>query len=376
LQGVMRISDAIRIANDGNLPSLNEFNYREIVCKNGDSTRFFDLFPFFFNNIELNNPYIYPGDNIALYHATSRVFINGAIKGNINGFVPVLPHENLGSFLSFFKYDASADTTHIIYQTGENLFKRKTILLQNAYEMEIHLKDHDVITIPRKPEYTESYFVSVNGAVSRPGIYPIQSNYSTIEELLSTAGGTTEKANATRSFIIRHDNGLFGKIRGRNQDLSAIFKPEVSFIRPEYSVGFIRAFTTNDYSIISIHDVGMDFKIEPSDEIFVPEISNLVYLSGNVKKPGAVHYKKGAHLSYYIKEAGGLTNQADKANILIVGRFADYLQIKSKKDIQEDDIIIVPDRQENKLLRTLILPGVQAIATTIAAIVAIITVVK
>jgi len=102
LAGTFRLLDAVKMANNQELPSLTEFNYREMECRNRDSLRYYDEFKFLFKNDLSQNPYVYPGDNIALAYAKTRVFLHGSIKNPITGTVPIKQDEPLAEFLSLF----------------------------------------------------------------------------------------------------------------------------------------------------------------------------------------------------------------------------------------------------------------------------------
>ena len=109
---------------------------------------------------------------------------------------------------------------------------------------------------------------------------------------------------------------------------------------------------SNDFAIIPITDDN-DIYLEPGDEIYIPRIENFVYVSGAVKRPGGYEYKKGKPLKYYIEQAGGFDKKADKANITVVTRYSDILQITDGKNIQEGNIIVVPISQQNKVFPVL-----------------------
>jgi hypothetical protein len=63
---------------------------------------------------------------------------------------------------------------------------------------------------------------------------------------------------------------------------------------------------------------------------------------------------------------------ADRMNIVVLRQHAGILQVKDTGEIQPGDVIVIPESQENKLLRTLVIPIVQATATAVAAVAAII----
>jgi protein involved in polysaccharide export with SLBB domain len=89
LSGGGRILDVIRTANKETMPSINDCDFREVLCKNKDSLNKIDVFNYLLKNDFSGNPYLYPGDNISLLYATKRIFLNTQAKSGISGWVPI-----------------------------------------------------------------------------------------------------------------------------------------------------------------------------------------------------------------------------------------------------------------------------------------------
>ncbi len=64
-----------------------------------------------------------------------------------------------------------------------------------------------------------------------------------------------------------------------------------------------------------------DVVLQPGDSLDIPEYEPTVRVQGAVNSAASVLYKPGASLGYYIDNAGGLANNADKGHISV--RFAD-----------------------------------------------------
>ena len=126
---------------------------------------------------------------------------------------------------------------------------------------------------------------------------------------------------------------------------------------------------SNDFAIIPITDDN-DIYLEPVTR-FISQNRKFCLCKRAVKRPGGYEYKKGKPLKYYIEQAGGFDKKADKANITVVTRYSDILQITDGKNIQEGNIIVVPISQQNKVFSSIILPVIQAVATTIGMLLAI-----
>lgn len=364
LSGSMRLFDAIKSANQLQIPSINDCDLRNVTVKNNDSVYIYDLLKYILTDDLNENPYIYPGDHISLELATSKVHISGAVKSIAAGAIPIKEGETVESFISLFRLDASADSGKVILQTGENGI-RKTLNLHLPEDSEVQLKDRDLVIIPSKENYTEIATVIVSGEVVRPGAYPISKRVSSVKEILNSAGGNSQFGDLSRAVVIRR-----GKFIPKELTLTPnSYDSKINAIRPEMSFSMSMMSLVNDFAIIPINDA--DISLEPGDEIFVPRIETFVYVSGSVKKPGGYEYKSGKPIKYYIKQAGGFGKKADKANVYVVTRYSDILQTTDGKTIHEGNIIVVPISQQNKMLSTVVLPIIQAAVTTVSMFLAI-----
>jgi hypothetical protein len=92
-----------------------------------------------------------------------------------------------------------------------------------------------------------------------------------------------------------------------------------------------------------------DTLLEDGDVLRVPEQSNLVMVSGEVMVPNALVFERGAGLEGYIRQAGGYTQGADDARVLVFrqdGSVADATQTS----LQPGDEIMVLPKIESKSL--------------------------
>jgi hypothetical protein len=87
--------------------------------------------------------------------------------------------------------------------------------------------------------------------------------------------------------------------------------------------------------------------LEDGDILRVPENSNLVMISGEVMVPNALIYDRAADLEAYVRQAGGYTQGADEARVLVFhqdGSVADA----TRTGLQPGDEIMVLPKIETK----------------------------
>ena len=61
-----------------------------------------------------------------------------------------------------------------------------------------------------------------------------------------------------------------------------------------------------------------NFDIEDGDKLYIPRRPNSVHVIGEVLPPSTLRYIPGKPVSFYVSEAGGMTNEADEDKIFII----------------------------------------------------------
>ncbi len=174
----------------------------------------------------------------------------------------------------------------------------------------------------------QSKRISVLGAVGKPGPYELLGR-QTLLQLISEAGGLTEDAGDDIIVIRQFQDGTSTSLKIPIDDL------------------FLKG------------DARLNIPLEPNDIVNIPaEKTVLIYVFGQVRKPGALEVKKSniPTLLQAIAQAGGFSERASKGGVLIkrINKDGKEKQIKvnvkdiikgKKKDIQllENDVVYVPE---------------------------------
>jgi protein involved in polysaccharide export with SLBB domain len=72
-----------------------------------------------------------------------------------------------------------------------------------------------------------------------------------------------------------------------------------------------------DLDIISSNP-SQDTILEDGDRIFIPQLTQQVYIHGEISNSGAIRYAPGKDIDYYLNRSGGALLTADLDNIFIV----------------------------------------------------------
>jgi protein involved in polysaccharide export with SLBB domain len=375
LPGNARLLDLIKTANNNTVPSLTDFNFREVECRNKDSVRVYDLYKFLFKNDLSQNPYVYPGDNVFLPITSRRVLFTGAVRAPVLGNVPIPRNETAADFLSLFVLDASADSTHILIQrtNSDNTVVSKVFSLVQPEPF--ILKDNDIVIVSKKENYPSTLTVSVKGEVMRDGFFPIAKNLTKADDIIKMAGGTTPSANIARVYVVRRKKMMAEEIKQSYNNIKPLMSNGFldNSVRPEINSGFLRMNSTNDFSILKFSDHNNGIVLEDGDEVVVPKKEYCVYVSGSVRHPGAYDFVPGKNPGYFIGLAGGYSSKADRPNMFVVTYYGVVVQVKENGALEEGDVIVVPDSQQYKFLAMVFIPILSAIAITVSTILALYT---
>ncbi|KMQ51838.1 polysaccharide export protein [Chitinispirillum alkaliphilum] len=351
----LRVFDIVRMASPDNTPNLHIIDSRSVTINCNDSTQTIDLLKFASEGDYSQNPFITPGMTIHLRYAVDFVHIHGELRGTIMGKVPIRRSETAAHLLSLYTFTSKADSANIVItRKGENS-RRYSFHELSRFE----LKHDDFISVLPKKNIPRHATVRIRGEVAIPGVYLIEHGSTTLEHMLSKAGGASPNGDINRAYIIRRST-LF------NNPAAGSFLSGQNHIRPEVSAGLNYLSISGDHTIIPAYK--RDTPLEDGDEIVVPVFINSVYVSGYVKNPGAFPYDEEKSLGDYIELAGGFSRSADKRNVKLVTPYTDQaFSINYPLAISAGDIIMVPQAQEDKWIRRWT-PVIGAVATMISSI--------
>jgi protein involved in polysaccharide export with SLBB domain len=216
---------------------------------------------------------------------------------------------------------------------------------------DVALQPYDNLLILRQPEWELPRTVKITGQVKYPGPYALRTKTERLMDIIQRAGGLTREA----------------------------YPDGISFTRLADSVGRVgidlKAVLKNPKSRDNII-------LAAGDSIDIPEFDPVVMVTGSVNAPGAVAFRPGADLDYYVRAAGGyaFTGDAGRAWVeqpngekeSVVRRF---MLPDTKPEPRPGAEITVPKRNPNQV-PTPIAGIIGAAAQVIASIVTIIVVAK
>lgn len=213
----------------------------------------------------------------------------------------------------------------------------------------IKSRDQDRIFV-RKNSFRSVY---IEGAVVRPGTYKMVEGQS-VFDLIEEAGGYTKNAfpggaiylneeakkinsNALKKLYDDFVDGIIQTLQQFNSEMN--ITPLITLSQQ------IKDAEPNGRIIIDLLDDSSEILIKDKDTLLIPEKNNNVFIFGEVLSEGALLYKRGADLEFYLSESSGLKEQANFQSIYIMYPNGQTKQFNRKPNLfasKPQEIIIKP----------------------------------
>ncbi len=334
----------------------NKYALRNILLKRTDGTELhLDLKKFRLTGNFKNNPYLKNGD-VLIFPTLDlkRNFIEIAGAVNKPTIFQYVPGDKLSDALLFARginpAFENADSVEII-RLSYNGLKEK--IIKASINDSILLKRADRIKVLANETGRKQFRVIVRGEVYRPGIIFITQDRTTIEQVIKQAGGFKPNADLRRAEIIRPTQNVLNSPLF-SQKLDYLLMRRMADLPPQDSLTFMgdnelrydRANISVNFAEV-MNDTSQSSKVivKDGDIIYVPEKLNLVYVYGQVMRPGYIEYSKGENYNYYLQKAGGLGKTAKSNVYLIKGKSRAWIEVSdsgTKYNIEPGDFIWIP----------------------------------
>jgi polysaccharide export outer membrane protein len=366
-------------------------SFRSInLIRNSEVIESLDLYDTFIYGKSSFKTRLKTGDVVFINPVSNNVFISGGVKRP--GQYELLDGENLFNLVEFSNgLNAYADKSNIVLERILD-GRIKSIPIVNVSQFKkIESKDGDRIFIR---EYSFR-LVEINGAVNNPGTY-LMNEGDTINDAINKAGGFTENAYAFGGI---YESSVAEEINEKAiESLYDDYIENIMQASQESSVEIdieayiaiatqLRESPPNGRIVADFINLSKNpIYLNDGDEITIPEITNQVYVYGEVFAEGAVEYSADENIDYYISRKGGTNELADIRNIYILQPNGETFKYKSntnifqnqiqKTEIYPGSIIFVPQKLENKAAQRLAAQSYAAILGSIGVSLASLSVLK
>ncbi|HTC41874.1 MAG TPA: SLBB domain-containing protein [Candidatus Acidoferrales bacterium] len=240
------------------------------------------------------------------------------------------------------------------------------------------LVNGDVLTIREKPDWTDmGATVTLRGEVEHPGTYGIGPG-ETLSAVLEQAGGFTSQAypygivltrREVREIEMKSQEELVARVKAeetqlkalpendadqKNLKLTAIAQTDTALTQLETYLPVGRVVIPGALDEKSFDRTSGETPLRNGDVILVPKKPNYVVVQGQVFNGTAVGYVQGRSANWYLSQAGGFTELADKKAVFVIRADGSVLAAKNNHPmwagdpmdavLMPGDVIVVPEK--------------------------------
>lgn len=279
-------------------------------------------------------------------HLNDLVNIAGGLKQSADPQNAVLVHQSLPSENGIAPEGESLDLTAAI--SGDSTANRP-------------LSNGDVLTIRRVTGWDNlGTSVTIRGEVLHPGTYGIRPGDS-LSSLLARAGGLTSEAypygtvltrSAVRDLELKTHDALVERMKvevtqlkslpendadQKNAKLTAIAQTETTITQLEANLPIGRVVIHSPASSRAFEKVAAATPLRSGDVVVIPKKANYVLVNGQVFNPTAVGYVSDRSAKWYLSQAGGLTQLADKNGVFVIRANGSVIAAKNSGTLWSGD---------------------------------------
>lgn len=286
-------------------------------------------------NVDLYDSFIYgkynfnsrlrSGDMVFVNPVGKVITVNGAVKRP--GQYELIDSENASTAISFANgLNSFADIYGIKLERIIN-GKIKQLPIINLEQLnEIQVQDTDMIDI-RSFSFRS---IEISGAVQNPGVY-LMNEGDDMFDAIKKAGGYTKSAYPFGGVYESREAQEINEMAAEElyQDLlDEIISLQQSDITKTAPISKDSIEMTEELKDADItgrviadfinEDQDNPIFVKDGDKITIPELTNQVYVYGEIASEGAALFSDGEGVQYYINKKGGLKKNAEKKSIYVL----------------------------------------------------------
>jgi protein involved in polysaccharide export with SLBB domain len=276
-------------------------------------------------------------------------------------------------------YTGEADLTSYMVQDGSKVVSdHATVQIARALagepDSDVRLHDGDVLTIRQLAGWNDlGATIKVSGEVMHPGTYGIQEG-ERLSSIIERAGGfrkdsypygsifqrdqVRQMEEQNRAELIRRVKGEAAEVKlapaGDQDDIkqATILQYQATLEKLENTPPVGRLVIHISSDVKRWANTPSDIQVRAGDEIYIPKKPNIVIVDGSVYNPTAITFKPGRNAGWYLSQAGGPTDMANKKAVFVVradgsvaggpgGLFSGGVE---KAQLQPGDMVVVPEK--------------------------------
>jgi len=277
----------------------------------------------------------------------------------------------------------AADLTHYTWASGGELTgQHQSVTIAEALagekEANVPLGNGDVLTIRQLANWNDiGASISVKGEVRHPGAYGIRPGEE-LSSILERAGGLGPLAYPYGAVLMRREvrevelNARLEIVRRlrqeeinlkalpetdteqKNAKLTAIAETETTLQQLQANPPIGRVVVRIPSNVKGWRNTSADVPVRDGDVLLIPKKADYVMVNGQVFNPTAVSYRPGRSARWYLSQAGGTTQLANKKAVFVIRADGSVLSAKNNDSgwwsgdplggtLRPGDSIVVPE---------------------------------
>ena len=340
-------------------------SFRSInLVRDGQIIQVIDLYQTFIFGKPSFGERLRTGDIIFVNPASKVITISGAVKRP--GIYELNQNETFEDLINFANgMTVFADQENIRLDRFSNGEIKSLIIDDETSLSSIEPLDQDILSLRTFPRRE----VVIDGYVLNPGTYRIGED-ETLSQLIIRAGGYIQNAYELGG-VLSKNSAYEANVLAREKLVMSMMTASTNPKNIE-SVNQInsllsqldqmplssRVVTEFDLELIEANPA-LDINLDDGDTILIPSKVNQVYVFGEVQNQGAIVFKENEDINFYIEQAGGLNNFADKKSIFLLHPNGISESVPKnafiasrKNNIYEGTIIFIPRDISGSLLNS------------------------
>ncbi len=341
----------------------------------------------------VDNVVMQPRDRLLVHRNPSRVdpptvFIKGEVAKP--GRYPLTTNmrvEDLVRVAGGLKRSAYADSADLARfemngsqkGPGDRLELNLAAAMNGDPKTDVPLRDGDILTIRQLPRWTDiGASITVRGEVLHPGTYGIGPG-ERLSSVLARSGGLGPEAYAYGAVLMRREvrdlemkahMELVQRVKAeqvtlkalpdtdadqKNAKLTAIGQTEATLAQLQASAPIGRVVMHISPDMKSWQNTTADVPVRDGDVLIVPKKAGYVMVNGQVFNPTAISYRSGYSAKWYLSQAGGVTQLADKKAVFVIRADGSVIAAKNNSTgwwggdpmsatLRAGDMIVVPEK--------------------------------
>jgi len=325
-------------------------SYRQVeIIRNKRRIARIDLYDFLLAG-KLSTNQFKDGDTILVKPRKTAVIVTGDVKKPFS--YELLGRNPQGS--SIIKLARlKAGVSHVLLSGARNDgAKNKYLSIEDFAQQKLKTGDAVIVSADQR---SESIVVQIEGNYYGPSRFAVSRDILLKDFLDSIA--VPRETTDTKSISIRRVSVAENQRKSLEESLKRLettylsapsSTPEEATIRVQ-EAELINKFTERARQsiptgrlVVSMRGEVANIRLKDGDIITIPERSDSILISGEVRVPQSVIFTQGRSANDYIAGAGGFSQQADDDQILVVRKNGEVINSSSVDIIAGDEIIVLP----------------------------------